>query len=429
MIIRHYKIGDEEKIVPLLNSCFGANASPEEYAQAGEIDPGFDVKKIWVAEENERIVGHVMSIRRQVNLGGSFVNVAGIAAVCTDKDYRGKGVASSLMEAALSEVDENVAMLFTDYGSTAHRIYRRNGFSPLHFFGRYTGEIWDVNALLKRLKAGTHLEAATHFAPENASTLIDAYNDASKTTSFAVRRDENYWQEKLLKRNFWHTFSYKPFDPSEVLVIPNKGYAYLDREGDSLFIREVVAHDDMETMASLIATAFDKSDAKVFYITIPEPAPEPLIAGLYRMTHGELLVSVLRPTKLIHELWPEGLPMAPKLPIRLRIFNDVKQLETVTIGDVKPGVDLVEIGLHQSTLVRLLAGIDDPVRDFLNGLLEIKGDARLSINALSAIPKRRAMMWPTDRWRLLGLPAKEGTPTRYVFCAATRIRHGIRSSR
>ncbi|WP_449462282.1 GNAT family N-acetyltransferase [Tardisphaera miroshnichenkoae] len=427
MMIRHYKPGDEERIVALLNSCFGANASPEDYAHATEIDSGFNPSKIWVAEEAGKIVGHVMSVRRQVNLGENFVNVAGIAAVCTDKDYRGKGVASSLMEAALSELDESVAMLYTDYGSTAHRIYRRSGFSPLYFFGRYTGESWDMSSLLKRLKTTMHLETAKQFGLQDAPTLMGAYDEVSKITSFAVRRDEKYWQEKLLKRNFWHTFSYKEFNPSDVLVVPHKGYAYLDKEGDSLFIREVVARDDStETVTSLIATAFQEREAKTFYITLPEPPPEPLVAGLYRMIHGELLVSILKPAQLIRELWPEGTSMPFKFTIRLRLFNDVKELEPVTIGEVKPGGDLVEMALHQTTLVRLLAGIDDPVRDFLDGLLEIKGDAHLVLNALSIIPRRKAMMWPTDRWRRLAAWTRTCALS---FYATALIFHGIRSSR
>ncbi len=399
MIIRHYRPGDEEEIVPLLNSCFGTNANPEDYARAGEIDPGFDQNKIWVAEDNGKIVGHVMSIRRQVNLGEGFINAAGIAAVCTDKGHRGKGIASSLMKAALSELDESVAMLYTDYGSTAHRIYRRSGFSPLYFFGRYTGETWDVDMLIKRLKASAQLEAAERFSPEDVPTLMGAYDSASKITSFSVRRGERYWNEKLLKRNFSHTFSYREFNPDDVLMVPQKGYAYLDNEGDALSIREVVAYEnDFETIASLVAKAFQRNDVKTFYLTIPEPPPEMLVAGLYRLIHGELLVSIIKPAQLLHELWPKELPVALKSPMRISVFNDVEELEQVAIGEATLGADEIKVALHQSTLIRLLAGVDDPMRDFLNGLIEIKGDARLVLNALSLIPRRRAMMWPTDRW-------------------------------
>jgi len=409
MDIRLYREGDENQIVPLLNSCFGAQANPEDYRNAGALDEGFDLGSVWVAEEAGQIVGHVMSIKRRVNLG-SFVNVAGVAAVCTKPEFRGRGIATQMMKQVSKEIKEDVSMLYTDYASSAHRIYRSTGYSPLHFFHAYSGEKWDVERTIDHLAKSASLDVRP-FQTGDEETIERVYSAWADITSYSVARSHRYWTEKLFKRNFWHTFSFRDFNPDEVLVVPGRAYAYLDMlPAKTMRIREVLAMPgDTAALASLLYGALSShKDVNQVIIILPEgqEAFERLLAEMYWISNSELLVSVRRPRGLLQALQKalsiEGCYEESKDSFQLRLYNDVEELEPLNVNfhfqesDVKPSAS---VKLHQSTFLRIVAGEVDPVRVFLNGGLEVNGDPLLPLRALKQFKKRPIMMWPTDRWR------------------------------
>ena len=98
------------------------------------IRPGFKKENAFVAEDNGKIVGHVQVVERELYFG-NFVRAAGIANVCADPDYRNKGISTQLMTYVMEQVSKEypLAALDTGYGTSAHRIYPRVGFSPFHF--------------------------------------------------------------------------------------------------------------------------------------------------------------------------------------------------------------------------------------------------------------------------------------------------------
>ena len=114
--------------------------------------------------DGDRAVAHVGVLSIPLVLAGQQVEAAGIHAVCTHPDYRGRGYNRQLMEEALAYCDSrfDTALLFTDEPA----IYTRYGFRPVteHLFStaapavrggaplrRLSGTAAEDLALLKRL--------------------------------------------------------------------------------------------------------------------------------------------------------------------------------------------------------------------------------------------------------------------------------------
>src|SRR5262245_38343439 len=92
----------------------------------------------WV--EKERALAHVGVIAHPLRLLGEDRVVAGIHAVCTDPQARGRGLGRRCMEAALAWIDERFDL--AKLSTTIPAFYARWGFSvvPTHrFVARHTG--------------------------------------------------------------------------------------------------------------------------------------------------------------------------------------------------------------------------------------------------------------------------------------------------
>jgi len=113
MIIRRYKEGDEKQIVPLLKLVFpGSKYIDEKYWNWMYKNNPTHLIRIWVAEDNEKIVGHyaVMSVFMKVNdklqTGALSLNIA------VHPDYQGRGIFPRLAKQASRELSEE-GIVFT----------------------------------------------------------------------------------------------------------------------------------------------------------------------------------------------------------------------------------------------------------------------------------------------------------------------------
>lgn len=79
-----------------------------------------------VIREDNAVVGHMALLWRAVRLEGRLVTVAGLAEVATDPERRGKGIATTLLKAAIAEARVSPAEFLLLFGTAP--LYAGAGF-------------------------------------------------------------------------------------------------------------------------------------------------------------------------------------------------------------------------------------------------------------------------------------------------------------
>ncbi len=417
MIIRRYKNGDEEAITDVINKSFATfnewGLTPEKWVDYERIDPGFSRDKAFVAEEDGKVIGHVQLVKRELNLG-NFVLVSGVANVCTDPSFRLHGVATQVLKEALSDARSWSALsgLDTTYASGAHRIYRKLGFSPFHFFRRYSGEKWDVERAIRRLQriAGPLLDEVRPFEVQDKTAIENIYSLNSTRIKGSVRRDHSYWEGKLFSRNSWQTFFYKGFKSDDLLVLPNRAYAYVDWDAAArrLTVREALSlPGDYEGLAAVYLKAFSlRPDLNEIIVVAPEgdPTLDVLLADLYQFrVTSSFMFSVLDMRSLLSQL--KGFGHSSRKNVRVQVYNDLGFLEpaVVDLGDLALVPDGAQFDatlyLHQTTFLRLLAGLENPISALEQDKITISGNSEGIPKALKErFSVSPFVLWPSDKW-------------------------------
>ena len=72
------------------------------------------------------LIGHMALCLRAIRLGRDLVDIAGLAEVCTHPAHRGKGVATKMLETAISAADATLAEYLVLFGDAP--LYAANGF-------------------------------------------------------------------------------------------------------------------------------------------------------------------------------------------------------------------------------------------------------------------------------------------------------------
>ncbi|KPV62138.1 MAG: hypothetical protein AOA65_2030 [Candidatus Bathyarchaeota archaeon BA1] len=128
--VRNYSKGDEVAIAKIFSECFGPT-TPRRIIQWYR-SHGAHPEDIFVGVIDGKLVSSVEVVFKQLHHGeGVYLKTAGISGVCTDSDYRKRGIVSNLMKLALDYAQQkgvSNASLFTGLDIPAHRIYQRLGF-------------------------------------------------------------------------------------------------------------------------------------------------------------------------------------------------------------------------------------------------------------------------------------------------------------
>jgi len=128
--VRNYVKGDEVALSSIFSECFGPTTPRrlKEWYRSEGVRP----EDVFVGVVDGKLVSCVEQVFKQLHHGeGVYLKTAGISGVCTDSDYRCKGIVSNLMKTALEKNRRNGlsnASLYTGLDIPAHRIYERLGF-------------------------------------------------------------------------------------------------------------------------------------------------------------------------------------------------------------------------------------------------------------------------------------------------------------
>jgi ribosomal protein S18 acetylase RimI-like enzyme len=139
-LVRNYRKGDEIHLATLFSECFGPT-TPRLLMQWYTQHKMF-AEHIFIGEAQGRPVSSVEVVPKTLHLGeGVYSKTGGISGVCTDSDYRKKGIVSNLMKLSLEYTKNSGASnasLYTGLDFPAHRIYQRLGFVDVMTWRTYT---------------------------------------------------------------------------------------------------------------------------------------------------------------------------------------------------------------------------------------------------------------------------------------------------
>ena len=128
--VRNYVKGDEIAVAKILSECFGPVAPRRlvEWYRRNDVHP----EDTFVGIVDGKLVSSVDLVSKGLHHGeGAYLQTAGVSGVCTDSDYRCRGIVSNLMKLAFDKSRQrglSNASLYTGLDNSAHRIYERLGF-------------------------------------------------------------------------------------------------------------------------------------------------------------------------------------------------------------------------------------------------------------------------------------------------------------
>ena len=106
-----------------------------------ELDPTFEPRNVWVADQGGELVSCVQIFPRRVRIGGRVLPMGGIGSVFTRPDHRRRGVAGALLERVIDAMRERgmvLSYLLAErlrwYGQYGYRPWSR-GWRTLHWPG------------------------------------------------------------------------------------------------------------------------------------------------------------------------------------------------------------------------------------------------------------------------------------------------------
>ncbi|MEN2768663.1 GNAT family N-acetyltransferase [Ornithinibacillus xuwenensis] len=107
---RTYQSGDEEQIIQLWNKCLPMDPiTPNRFRNLILLDANFDPNGLWLANDNEKIIGCMYGVRRLLPMIGTELEEenAWITFFYVEKEYQGQGIATQLMEYMVKFLTEN----------------------------------------------------------------------------------------------------------------------------------------------------------------------------------------------------------------------------------------------------------------------------------------------------------------------------------
>lgn len=115
-------VADDRQIADLLARCFDTDFGGRSFFQTRQ--------HLRLVHRQGPIVSHMALQFRAMRLGQRLITVAGLADVATDPGFRGQGLASGMLRAALAEAKASPAEFFLLFGTA--KLYHAAGFKAVH---------------------------------------------------------------------------------------------------------------------------------------------------------------------------------------------------------------------------------------------------------------------------------------------------------
>lgn len=112
----------DAEIAALLMRCFATDFGGRSFYQQRH--------HLRLVARDQALVGHMALTLRAIRIGGELTDIAGLADVATDPSHRGKGIAATLLQAAIAEAKASPAQFMLLFGTAG--LYAGAGFQTAH---------------------------------------------------------------------------------------------------------------------------------------------------------------------------------------------------------------------------------------------------------------------------------------------------------
>lgn len=243
--------------------CAKAFQEEKEYFKRHvEMDPFFDVNGIFVAIDNNKIVGSVRVFRRKIYFNQDFLTLGGIGEVCTLEEYRKQGIAGKLIDRAIEYMHENginISMLLGD-----QHLYQKKGWEF------YSPKI--SVCLIDKPKKCNNIRRVSY---ENDIRVINSiYHEYNKSSIGPIKRNEKYYSNWIKAEN------------KDVFVYDENGiagYIIIEHKNDEIRVLDY-ASNSTKTNLFMLFIRHIKSEFDASKVTFP-----------YKIKHSLKQVKVLKP--------------------------------------------------------------------------------------------------------------------------------------
>ncbi len=267
IIVNKASLDDIENALGTIRSAFNVfkaiNFDVEYLFKIAGFDTGVGEGYIYSYIVNGSSASVIQVVKRELSLYPEKLVVAGVANVATHPDHRGRGYASKLLAYMLEDQSKDVAAsaLFTGYGSTAHRIYRRLGFKDITVYCDRVCVLDDINKLTT-IGNVSAVEIVSEIPKPSILNKIYRKNIVKKHKC-SVIRDSRYWKG-IIKYSPYGTWFLSNM-PKDHIIIDNKlkGYAIIHYMKYSVLsnlidrsraiVTDLVAGDDL-TLRNIVAS-------------------------------------------------------------------------------------------------------------------------------------------------------------------------------
>lgn len=329
--------------------------------------PGFRLEMVRVAWEDGKPVSALTVLPLKVRLMGRELPAGGLRNVCTHPEFRGRGLATSLLLDALQFMRERgmlLSMLFTDI----HDFYRRLG--------------WEVALPSYRLSLDVRAARPgsfgtlflSPFRDEDLDQIAPLYSKCYALTNCSIVRDRDYWLGKVA---LWDEIS--PGWRERLLVGRAGGeaicYAAVEWRDEALSVLEAGAESPESANAllrSLSRLALSRAKGRL-ELRLP---PDHILSRRALELGASLSISPSPCMLRIVEIEPLFRAIEPELTLRLRATalkdwsgaisfeTDVGKVDIAfERGKAKVGEGArnpLVVRIPQSMLVQLLTGYREP---------------------------------------------------------------------
>ena len=277
MNIAPLEAADETAALELMSACFAGEPVGYFRSYHGLLPAGRPDVQL-AARDGDRLVGYLECHWVEHYFGDRTLPAANIGALCTHPDFRRRGIARGLLEAALALVDADRHPL-TGLHAAAPEVYAEHGFWPVP----HTELVASVPDRPPVPARGTLYEPVDE---EDLDELFDLYRHENRQLLGPLVRSRRYfngqhdWMGQLPRDFAWETMRQ---------IGRSVGYLRHQTESDHLRVLEVVASGrerGRAAAARLLAVAHAAGLSQVRGRAAPRA---PFVRGLEQLTEVEIV--------------------------------------------------------------------------------------------------------------------------------------------
>jgi predicted N-acetyltransferase YhbS len=269
---------DAAEVLELLVTVF--DDTSRAWFEAGKTDPPYPESFGFVARAGGRIVSHAEVLEMPVRYAEVTLRMGAVSGVVTLPEWRGRGLASAVMERLVAEMTARqipLSLLMTG----SQPFYERLGWSEWTPPGRSMR--WaDALDMVDRRAGGGPAQgpaalrsperyAIASYTPADLGEMMALYDRYSAGRPVTLLRPERYWRSVMVR---WLEATEYPGQRNAVYVARREGrlvaYCFVYSEEDALFLSEV-AYEEAEAVGPLVRAVVEGAG---------DPPPQRLAAVL-----------------------------------------------------------------------------------------------------------------------------------------------------